>query len=171
MKLGLPHHSRPYLLQLHPPHLLSESMRIHCWCQTALKITEAAWWIMMRRKGATSKLIGCWFINILKFNGHFNRKRTFNKIHPTHLTTSCLGLSDSSLRPPRRTTVWKQLISTRNSLYTGKGQAPNPSLPGNSPSNKHTLENWAQKMQNVASINRTAAAQNAFVVCERSIRL
>ena len=125
----------------------------------------------LRRKGATGKWIGCWFINILKFDGHFNRKRTFNKIHPTHLTTSCLGLSDSSSRPPRRTTVWKQLTNTRKSLYAGKWQAPNPSLLGNSPSHKHTLEKQAGKMQNVASINRNATAQNAFVVYETSIRL
>jgi len=30
IKLGLPHHSRLYLLLLHPPHLLSDSMGIHC---------------------------------------------------------------------------------------------------------------------------------------------
>lgn len=41
MKLGLLHYFRLYLLLLHPPHLLSGSMGIHCLCQMAIKITEA----------------------------------------------------------------------------------------------------------------------------------
>lgn len=105
----------------------------------------------LRRKAAMGKWTGCWFANILKFNGHFSRKRNFKKIHSTHLTTSCLRLSDSPSRPPTRTTVWKPLANTRKSLCAGKWQAPNPSLLGNSPSNKHTLEKQAGKMQNVAT--------------------
>lgn len=123
-----------------------------------------------RGNGATGKLVGCLFMNILKFYGHFYRKRTFNKTYPTLLTTSCLGLSDSSSRPPRRTTVWKQLSNTRKSLYAEKWQLPNTSLLMNSLSSKYTLEKQAGKIQNGASINRTTAAQNLSVVCGIDIR-
>lgn len=170
-KFGLPHHSRPLPITT----VSSPTTKIHG--NTLLKpdgYKNNRGGMMhydLRRKGATGKWTGCWFINILKFDGHFNRKRTFHQIHPTHLTTSCLGLSDSSSRPPSRTTVWKQLTNTRKSLYVGKRQDPNPSLLANSPSNKHTLEKQAGKTQTVASINRTAAAQNTLVVCETGIRL
>lgn len=45
----------------------------------------------MKGNGATGKAVGCLLMNILKSCGHFNRKRTFNKMYPTLLTTSCLG--------------------------------------------------------------------------------